>query len=501
MSLRSFLSGNSRVYKKKSPSKRAAQRPGPSPAKGSGSRSGSGVTRLRQSDLSNAEDGDAVEQVAAVTTPVVTAGARPDAAQRPTHAPPPPRDIPAAIDYALATMFDDPLSSTTSGPYASTAVSATLRFRAALPAVVTAAHVSALLLGMLGDDGGGCGGGAAANLAAGRRWTPTAIERELAALMLVRRAPGDDGKDPSSVAVGGVLRRMVLPRSNSSSSSSGGLLVRAEEVERLVVQAVSRGQLDDATSDAYRRLLRDHPSATRVSPARYLTRSQVDRLVRAGFLLAPGVGGGSDGRSRRRESGPAVAGGSDGVSPLPPSTAAGYLSATTSVVADYSRPATGSDVTSVERAARAPSGSVWAVGGEGAVHEAGGSGGGGGGGGVEDDGEDELFVSLPGNGSFVRLVSAALVHFTDILGRMPFREASLSTLRERWDGGVARPETSLADAGKKSRGQFVGAAAGRTRRWREFHGLRFEWVLAEALGAGIVEMFDTGSVGRGVRLL
>jgi hypothetical protein len=40
---------------------------------------------------------------------------------------------------------------------------------------------------------------------------------------------------------------------------------------------------------------------------------------------------------------------------------------------------------------------------------------------------------------------------------------------------------------------------GRTRKWKDFHGLKFEWVLAECLGAGLVEVFETGSVGLGVR--
>jgi hypothetical protein len=42
---------------------------------------------------------------------------------------------------------------------------------------------------------------------------------------------------------------------------------------------------------------------------------------------------------------------------------------------------------------------------------------------------------------------------------------------------------------------------GRTKKWKEFQGLEFGWVLQEAVGAGLVEVFETQSVGRGVRLV
>ncbi|GJC80123.1 hypothetical protein ColLi_02961 [Colletotrichum liriopes] len=74
----------------------------------------------------------------------------------------------------------------------------------------------------------------------------------------------------------------------------------------------------------------------------------------------------------------------------------------------------------------------------------------------------------------------------------------VSMLRERWEGGVARDEARLA---RRARGEFAGVLPGRTKRWKEFYGLEFHWVLEEAMGAGHVEVFETRSVGRGVRLL
>lgn len=72
-------------------------------------------------------------------------------------------------------------------------------------------------------------------------------------------------------------------------------------------------------------------------------------------------------------------------------------------------------------------------------------------------------------------------------------------LKERWDGGIAADDEAARQ--KKYRGGFQGVLPARTRKWREFYGVRFEWVLEEVVGSGLVELFETGSVGRGVRLV
>lgn len=46
------------------------------------------------------------------------------------------------------------------------------------------------------------------------------------------------------------------------------------------------------------------------------------------------------------------------------------------------------------------------------------------------------------------------------------------------------------------RGEFVGVLPGRTREWREFDGLAFDFVLREALAAAVVELFETRSTDR-----
>lgn len=156
---------------------------------------------------------------------------------------------------------------------------------------------------------------------------------------------------------------------------------------------------------------------------------------------------------------------------------------------------------SLETVARAAAGSIAAVGGADAIHAAGGTGAGGGGAAGRSDqgGVTSLSLAVPGNGSFLKLVSASLEHLQFLLEKTPFREMPESDLHERWDGGiVGDKEAALA---KKSRGEFAGVLPGRTKKWRDFNGLSFYWVLEEAVGAGLVEVFETRSVGRGVRLL
>jgi hypothetical protein len=54
---------------------------------------------------------------------------------------------------------------------------------------------------------------------------------------------------------------------------------------------------------------------------------------------------------------------------------------------------------------------------------------------------------------------------------------------------------------RRERGERLGVPRGRTRWWRVFWGVEFGWVLREAVGGGMVEVFETGSVGRGVRVI
>ena len=94
---------------------------------------------------------------------------------------------------------------------------------------------------------------------------------------------------------------------------------------------------------------------------------------------------------------------------------------------------------------------------------------------------ETLSLAVPGNGTLVKLTTSALDHLRFLLGRSTWREMPETRLRELWDGD--------------------GVSPGRRRKWKDYYGLSFEFVLEEAVGRGGVEIFDTGSVGRGVRLV
>ena len=168
-------------------------------------------------------------------------------------------------------------------------------------------------------------------------------------------------------------------------------------------------------------------------------------------------------------------------------------------------------LTSISSISRAASGSLAAVGGEGAFHDAGGGGGVVGRGGFQPEDPSirnhhrllkkggDFCLSLPATGPYLRLLVSARAHMMSLLTKSKYREAPLYLLRERWDGGIAHEDA--ASKSKRARGEFVGILPSRTRKWKQFYGLTFDWVLAECLGAGLVEIFETGSVGRGIRAI
>ncbi|KAK6430748.1 hypothetical protein LTR95_013092 [Oleoguttula sp. CCFEE 5521] len=147
-----------------------------------------------------------------------------------------------------------------------------------------------------------------------------------------------------------------------------------------------------------------------------------------------------------------------------------------------------------------PTGSMAAIGGAGAVHASGG------GGSVLATSSGrltrppghEMTFSLPGTGAYLKLLVAARAHFLHLLKALSpkYKEATLDVLKERWEGNVPGDAISRL---KRERGEWSGVLPGKTKKWREFYGLRFEYVLAEAVGSGIVEVFETGSVGLAAR--
>ncbi|KAH7402091.1 serine-threonine protein kinase 19-domain-containing protein [Phaeosphaeria sp. MPI-PUGE-AT-0046c] len=105
--------------------------------------------------------------------------------------------------------------------------------------------------------------------------------------------------------------------------------------------------------------------------------------------------------------------------------------------------------------------------------------------------------SLPNTGTHIKLLVDARNHLISIVKKTKYKEMPLDVLRERWDGGIA--VHGAREERKKARGEFAGVLPGRTKKWKQFYGMRFEWVLEECLGAGLLELFETGSVGKAVR--
>ncbi|KAF2842739.1 hypothetical protein M501DRAFT_993496 [Patellaria atrata CBS 101060] len=273
--------------------------------------------------------------------------------------------------------------------------------------------------------------------------SPTATERETA--QLIQK---------------GILRRIRIEgRVNGAADVGEGIVLTSAWESRVR----SARELDGGVKERYIALLRAHPTSTTL-PGRELRQEDAAALTSAGFLTRT----------------------------QPRSAAADVLSAPSAA-------GTSSTLASLATAgSKAAAGTVEAVGGVGAVLASGA-------GGVrglasrDRRAEGEFNFALPATGAYLKLLAAARAHLVSLLEKTSrWREAPVSVLRERWEGGVAGDDVAAAE--KRERG-WTGVLPGRTRKWRSFWGCGFEWVLEECVGAGLVECFETGSVGVGVRVV
>jgi hypothetical protein len=263
--------------------------------------------------------------------------------------------------------------------------------------------------------------------------SPTTVEREIAELIK-----------------GGAVRKVVV----GGRGSIGEALILVQDLDTMVMNSA----LEKGLKEKFIRLLHENPTALKISRTK-LEADEAKALMHAGFLTS----------------------------------STGSWTTTDA----FSRPGDGSrgTMTSLHSISKAASGSMAAVGGEGAVHNSGGSGGGAG----PLLGSGDLSIALPSTGPFLKLVANARAHVLSLLGKSKFKEAPESLLRQRWDGGIASDDAQ--STARRNRGEFAGVLPGRTRKWKQFYGISFEWILGECVGAGLVEVFDTGSIGRGVRAL
>jgi hypothetical protein len=140
------------------------------------------------------------------------------------------------------------------------------------------------------------------------------------------------------------------------------------------------------------------------------------------------------------------------------------------------RPEDRTTLMSIERVSQAASGTVSAVGGENAIHLSGGSGGGSRARTLDREDSMTSRIAIPGHGRYLKLAEAAVDWLRETLAKTKWGEGPEGWLKERFEGGG-----------------LYGP------RWKEFWGLEWDWLLGEAVGLGVVELFDTSSVGRGVR--
>ncbi|KAF2750006.1 hypothetical protein M011DRAFT_456725 [Sporormia fimetaria CBS 119925] len=257
-------------------------------------------------------------------------------------------------------------------------------------------------------------------------------------------------REIAELSQAGVLLRLAIPHRGGGASSLGDAVVLVGDWLRLVRETE---RLDDGLKSKYCQLLLENPGSTTVSSDKF-TSAEISTLTGAGFLIAAQTGGSFF-----------------------------QLSGASSIAKPSSIATAGS---------RHPSGSLAAAGGGLAPSNL---------------GNDDMYrrptstlykFALPNTGSYIKLVTEARTQLVALLGKSKYKEAPLDLLRERWDGGVSGADDQTR--AKQARGEFKGILPGRTRKWRRHWGLRFEWILEECVGAGMVECFQTGSVGLGARV-
>jgi hypothetical protein len=246
----------------------------------------------------------------------------------------------------------------------------------------------------------------------------------------------------------GILRRVTIPKRGIGAAAVGDGIANVREWQKLVQD--HEGLSDDVKSK-YISLMNANPTSTTVSGSAF-TPTEISALTSVGFLTS--------------------------------STTASSSSSFASLGA--------SSLSSISTSgSRHAAGSLDAVGGAYATqHIHGGT--------SLNSSRTSLAnynFSLPNTGTHIKLLVDAREHLLGILKKTKHKELPMHLLRERWDGGVVANDERAER--KKTRGKFAGVLPGKTKKWKQFYGMR--WVLEECVGSGLVELFETGSVGRAVR--
>jgi hypothetical protein len=260
-------------------------------------------------------------------------------------------------------------------------------------------------------------------------------------------------RDIAALQATGKIRRIKITGRGNDISGLGEVVISMEEIQTLL----GRSDVPPNVRADFCSVLRAHPRATGIPPQELPT-AHVTALTRTGFLVSSSLTG------------------SRNVS------------------------LAGSSLVSMPKISRAASGSTGAIGGESTFENLGGvgtarrsssS--------IYQTQANELVLSLPNIGPYLRLLAAGRAYLLELLGKSKYKEAPLYLLRERWDGAV--DSDNRISTAKRIRGEFSGVMPAKTKKWKDLYGLNFDWVLEECLGAGLIELFETRSVGLGVRAL
>ena len=271
-------------------------------------------------------------------------------------------------------------------------------------------------------------------------------------------------KEISALVRNGIVRKLHTPGRGTGGSNAGDSLVLTKDVESAIRGTAT---VDASLADKFLGDLAKHPTSQGIANRRF-SAPDITILMRAGFLT--------------------------------------FTSAIHNPPIFFVEPssAAGATATSIANVSKSASGSLAAVGGENAMQDAGG------GGGPPrtytstappfkvSTGLCELQLSLPGIGQYLKLLTSARSHLLMLLSKSPFSELPVYLLKERWEGGVSADDA--AAKAKRYRREFAGVLPARTRKWKQFHGISFDWILAECSGAGLIEVFETGNVGQAARI-
>ncbi|KAL8684506.1 MAG: hypothetical protein Q9218_008259, partial [Villophora microphyllina] len=224
----------------------------------------------------------------------------------------------------------------------------------------------------------------------------------LAHVHSLSKSPTATEKETSELIKAGVLRKISIPGRGTGGSTIGEALVLLKDLEEMLDRSEA---IYDSLKEKFMTYLRNNPHSSPI-PSISFSIADIHSLKRAGFL-----------------------------------TLASQPFQSTPISNTNTNP---SPSTSIPTISRAASGSLAAIGGSGAIVEAGGTLG------LhrQNPNSTDLQLSLPNTGPFLRLLSTARTHLISLIQKSRFQETPLYLLRERWDGGIASSDDS-ASHGKK----------------------------------------------------